>query len=120
MMTRVCRNAMRHSDLKTGVVFHSEIITSLNNTCVSKSQRKTRPIAEYPTGPFLFVTNVRNGRQVGLRSAVCPNLWWVSTWDQQPIADAEDHDIQLSAHRSLTANMSSFPPFCTMVKEEKV
>jgi hypothetical protein len=61
MKTHVCRNSyMRHSDLKSGVVFTTPRFTTFsNNTCGSKSQRKTRPTLQIISRVrFLFVTNV--------------------------------------------------------------
>jgi hypothetical protein len=99
---------MRHSDLKTGVVFTTLIHYLFEQHLRLKITAQDKAdLAEYLNRSALFVTNVvRNGRVekvcLDLRSAVCPNLRrWVSTLgSRSPLdADAEDHDIQLSAHK---------------------
>jgi hypothetical protein len=55
MMTRVCEIQLQTFRPEDWDRVHTEIITSLNNTCVSKSQRKTRPILQnISIGPLVI------------------------------------------------------------------
>jgi hypothetical protein len=86
---------MRHSDLKTGVVFTTLIHYLFEQHLRLKITAQDKAdLAEYLNRSALFVTNVVEMVRVEkvclvLRSAVCPNLRrWVSTLGSRSPLDA--------------------------------